>query len=222
MSTVTTRLGMTKQAGGEQIDVDLLNADLDLIDTNIGVLLVNAGVTPPNSSLYDGAVVKEKTTGICWIAQKNGGGGFDKAYLKYPYLAKATASATIASAVRTTLNLGFVAGGYNAVSGDFVGNYWVAPVAGVYTITFIMRFQANASPTVGTRGVGPLFNNAALGETQLTAVNTTGGDIFMYVTYDFIHAVGDTHGVQVIQTSGAAMNVFLNYFHAHLKQDVPR
>ena len=80
MSTVTTRLGLIKPAGTEQVDVALLNANADQIDYTSGVILVNAGVVPPNSSLFDGAVVMEKTTGVMWVAVKNGSGGFDRYY----------------------------------------------------------------------------------------------------------------------------------------------
>lgn len=81
MSTVTTRTGLTKPAGAEQVDIGIINANMDLIDQWIGAIVVTAGTIPPNASLFDGAFVIEKVTGVLWCAIKNGGGGFDKYYL---------------------------------------------------------------------------------------------------------------------------------------------
>lgn len=81
MATFTTRLALTKPADPEAVDVSVLNADLDLIDYGIGAIIVNPGVTPPNTSLFDGAIIKERgLSGLVWIAEKNGG-GYNKIYL---------------------------------------------------------------------------------------------------------------------------------------------
>lgn len=79
MSTLTSRLGLTKPVDAEPQDVATLDVNFDRLDQSIGVILVNDGVTPPNSQLFDGAIVKEKTSGLVWVAQKNAGtGNFDQ------------------------------------------------------------------------------------------------------------------------------------------------
>src|SRR6185503_6900096 len=60
--------------------VNQINANYDKIDQWAGTILVNDGVTPPNSALFDGAIVKEKTSGQVWVAQWNGT-GYDKKYI---------------------------------------------------------------------------------------------------------------------------------------------
>lgn len=105
MSSLTTRLSLTKPAGVEAIDITVLNTDFDQIDYAVGVILVNAGVTPPNSALFDGAVVQEKVTGLQWTAVKNGGGGFDKLY-----------NTSGVSTAWSSLNMG---GGWSSVSGTY-------------------------------------------------------------------------------------------------------
>ena len=82
MSTLTTRLALVKATDPEAVDVSILNANFDQIDYTSGAILVNPGVTPPNTALFDGAVIKERgSQGRVWVAEKNGGGGYFKYYI---------------------------------------------------------------------------------------------------------------------------------------------
>src|SRR6478735_5907800 len=89
MATFTTRMGLTKPLGTEPRSVVPINANSDLLDAFMPCILVNDGVTPPTAALYDGALVKEKTSGKVWEARKNGGGTFDIVWVVYPYMFQA-------------------------------------------------------------------------------------------------------------------------------------
>lgn len=78
----TLRAGILKPSGPDQVDISVINQSFDTIDSFLGAILVNDGVTPSNSQLFDGAIVKERTSGKVWVAQKNVGGGFDQNYIQ--------------------------------------------------------------------------------------------------------------------------------------------
>lgn len=69
MSTTTTRLGLTKPAGGSTgvipgddiVDVDVLNANFDAIDAAVGVDIVTSGTHP--ASPFQGLIIVESDTG---------------------------------------------------------------------------------------------------------------------------------------------------------------
>jgi hypothetical protein len=73
MGTPTARTAVLKPDPTDIVNVvTQIDAAFDKFDLSLGYILVNDGVTPPNSVLYDGAVVKEKTSGYTWVAQWNG------------------------------------------------------------------------------------------------------------------------------------------------------
>lgn len=84
----TPRVGLIQpvEGTGEKVKVGDINLNMTAIDTNIGAILVNDGVAPDDASLFDGAIVKERTSGITWVAQRNNLGGYDKKYIQYPYV----------------------------------------------------------------------------------------------------------------------------------------
>ena len=81
MGTPTPRLGLLKPVGTELVNViTQIDAAYDKIDQWTGAILVNAGVTPPDSALFDGAIVKERVTDWTWVAEWNGS-GYNKRYI---------------------------------------------------------------------------------------------------------------------------------------------
>lgn len=169
MASFTTRLGLTQPAGTEDRSVTPLNANAALIDKFMPCILVNDGVTPPTGDLYDGALVKERNSGIVWEARKNGGGTYDKIYVVYPYQILAYDNTVIAqgsSSYPTFTTRGYTsvtaAQAVNSSSADLVSNNWVAPVKGIYHFNMLATWAGNAT---GIRGMVPRVN----------AVNQTGG-----------------------------------------------
>jgi len=81
MGTPTPRLGLVKPVGTELVNViTQIDAAYDKIDQWTGAILVNAGVVPPDSALFDGAIVKERVTDWTWVAEWNGS-GYNKRYI---------------------------------------------------------------------------------------------------------------------------------------------
>lgn len=74
MATPTTRIGLTKPAGGENKQVAVYNDNLDDIDAAIGIQWVADGALPTKQ--YDGAIYKELTSGRIFTLKDNGVGGF--------------------------------------------------------------------------------------------------------------------------------------------------
>src|SRR6478609_4128038 len=113
-------MGLTKPSGSEARSNVPINADFDLLDKFAPCILVNDGVTPPTGDLYDGALVKERTSGIIWEARKNGGGTFDKVYVRYPLQFRGATAAISYSSGTIYQACGFSSftGGKNASSGN--------------------------------------------------------------------------------------------------------
>ena len=62
MATTTTRLALTKPAGTDVVDIDVLNANADKIDANIGYVVCTSTTRP--ASPYSGMVILETDTGF--------------------------------------------------------------------------------------------------------------------------------------------------------------
>jgi hypothetical protein len=131
MSTNTARLALVKPAGLEPQDIAVLNADLDKIDKMMGCILVNAGVTPPDADLFDGAIVKEKTTGITWVAQWNGT-TYDKRYITTgPWVQHTAPNTVVSGSVNTSSGAGGIWYRRNGLDIQFAGN--ITPTTGPWT-----------------------------------------------------------------------------------------
>lgn len=72
-STFTGRLNLEKPDPSQEVDITKINANMDKIDTAQAPLYVSPDVVPPNSSLYNGAIVAE-SGGKIWLAKPSGGG----------------------------------------------------------------------------------------------------------------------------------------------------
>jgi hypothetical protein len=62
MPTFTSRLGLIKQAGGEDVDVDLLNANFDRLDEYAQVKIVTSTTRPTGTDRFPGAQIYETDT----------------------------------------------------------------------------------------------------------------------------------------------------------------
>jgi hypothetical protein len=59
--TYTTRLGLTKQAGSENVNIGLINDVLDILDASVGVTVCTSGSRP--ASPFQGRAIYETDTG---------------------------------------------------------------------------------------------------------------------------------------------------------------
>jgi hypothetical protein len=217
MSTSTTRAGLTKPSGSaspeEYVDVTVLNTNADTIDKLLGCILVNNGVTPPDADLIDGALVKEKTSGIIWEARANGSGGFDKVYVRYPcYLVGSTTAQSVATGT-TYVAIGYSTfeAGKNASGADLVAGRFVVPIKGLWSINIRASFAANA---VGQRAL-TFEVNSSMKNADITWLETLGtaaslGNAFdshLHLTRTVEATAGTTLAAGVWQSSGGNLNV---------------
>lgn len=64
MPTFTSRLGLIKQAGGEDVDVDLLNANFDRLDAFAGTVVCTSTTRPTGTDRFVGVVIYETDTNV--------------------------------------------------------------------------------------------------------------------------------------------------------------
>lgn len=82
--TNTDRLKLFIESDDEQ--VDQFEYNWPILDKYADSLLVDDGVTPPDSDLYEGCLVAEKTSGKLWMAMKDPAtGNFAKSWISYPF-----------------------------------------------------------------------------------------------------------------------------------------
>lgn len=204
-TTATARVGLVKPDDDEDQDVSVLDGNLDAIDARLGTILVNAGVTPPNASLYDGALVKEKTSGIVWCAEKNVGGTFDTRYVTYPWHAVcAIASQSFVNNTATVKPLTYERG-KNSLPGsvDGSGNL-VLPVKGVYITEAFVNYGASAT---GTRKIEEMINGAGSGDIDERAPSTANAYGVYFRGAVEQYAAGTTYNLKFIQSSGGGLNI---------------
>lgn len=210
MATYTSRMGLIKPAGSESRAVGPIASDMDLLDKFMPCILVNDGVTPPTVDLYDGALVKERTSGIIWEARKNGGGTYDKVYVRYPYflqVGKASQAMPDGTVTEVTLDTSTVnpggIGKNSSVANINGSNRFVIPVKGIWIIHFHYSWESNAT---GYRSVHFNFNGTAqfgdLEEVSQAANNGTKTKQNLIINRTF--AVGDTLSPSGFQNSGGS------------------
>lgn len=216
MATFTSRMGLTKPLGTEPRSVTPINLNSDTIDSFMPCILVADGVTPPTASLYDGALVKERTSGIIWEARKNGGGTFDKVYVRYPYVFYAfTTTNSYAISDTTFRNWGwgtYYAGAddsKNSSAADLNGSgFWVCPVKGLYHIKVRNVWATNAASSRGSRLM--INGSADPNNAQQTLNGQSNGPTAIELTLDRVFVVGDIVSNQLWQNSGGALNLDAN------------
>ena len=201
MSTNTARLGLIKPAGADPQDVSQLNGNFDTLDKMAGFIMVNDGVTPPNTDLFDGAVVKEKTSGKVWVAQWNGT-SYDKKYPYYTYMGSFKRTSGIPAVVSDT-NFRNVAafatynGGVNSSASDMAAFNWKCPVGGWYGCAITAVWPSNASGYRGLRFGADTDMTSMVQGVSLSGIGTVQQHISIQ---EF--AKNDAPGVYVWQNSG--------------------
>ena len=214
MATYTSRMGLIKPAGSEPRSITPIASDMDLLDKFMPCILVNDGVTPPTVDLYDGALVKERTSGIIWEARKNGGGTYDKVYVRYPLHFQGTGPtisiANSAGTIQTDLNAVNASYCKNTSAANIVGGRFVAPVKGIYSFTFRHHWAGNAT---GYRFMQFGLNGVFVGSGEYVVVrdgNSIGGAA-QTNTLDLVNttilAAGDAIAPGAQQNSGGPLNV---------------
>lgn len=177
MPSYTPRLGLIKPDGPEEVDVEQLNSNSDILDKWQGAILVNNGVIPPAGDLFDGAVVMEKTSGLVWVAVKNGGGTFDRKFIAAPdeYF------------------------GYSMNSQTTTG---LSPLTGVENITAqpykrLLKIHFKAMATTGTTST--LFGAALrINGDEVNHVRVRNQDVTMGATHTYALAADTTMTLQLV------------------------
>jgi hypothetical protein len=196
----------------EPVDVTQLNSNADVIDKFLGCILVNDGVTPATGDLFDGAIVKEKTSGIVWEARKNGGGTFDKVYLSYPYHysaygpPSAFASGAYAAWGWDTVDTSILKNA-SAAQKQAVTNFWVCPVKGLYTVTMHVQFAVNGT---GWRGLVMTVNGTVLNSNTEVVVPAVVSGTFTSNVQTSLNRpfnVNDVLGAMAFQDSGGNLTI---------------
>jgi hypothetical protein len=137
MSIITTpRLRLRKESDNEVIDQFATN--WPIIDKFAGGLSTTPGVTPPDSELYDGAIVREGANGKAWIAVRNPISlTYSKQWLMYPWHCAASGTVNVSTGSLVGINhynlsTVDVARSVNADSSALSGGKIILPVEGIY------------------------------------------------------------------------------------------
>lgn len=218
MATYSSRMGLVKPAGSEPRAPGPINTNSDLLDKFMPCILVNDGVTPPTGDLYDGALVKERTSGIIWEARKNGGGTFDKVYVRYPFAVKAYRNGATSTTSGTTYQvLGYdtvvTADCKNSSLANFSSTRLVLPVKGLWGITISGQFGANAT---GMRALSVEINSSVVLHQQDLRNASSLFETTNWISWTQNYAAGTTVCGTRWQNSGGAVNVDGWYIYAVL------
>ena len=208
MATYSNRMGLVKPAGSEPRSNSSIVTNADLTDKFMPCILVNDGVTPPTGDLYDGALVKEKTSGIIWEARKNGGGTFDKVYVRYPWSFKGSTAAT-SQASGTTYNTWGVTtwnSGKNSSAAAINGsNELVIPIKGIYVIHW--RYNFAVHPT-GDRGGMLTLNGTDLSpDTEICEKSNSTKLHGIELLHEILFSAGDRITGKYFQNSGGNLSM---------------
>lgn len=131
--TTTPRLKLIEESDDEYIDQFEYN--WPILDKYADSLFVNDGVTPPDSDLYEGCLVAEKTSGKLWMAVKDPTtGNFIKSWVSYPFNVVGFYSGAFdPSGAEKVFTQDIVAQRVNSsFATDFSGGRIKVPVDGIY------------------------------------------------------------------------------------------
>jgi hypothetical protein len=203
----TPRLGLNKPDQDEFQLIDTLNANADKLDTWVGAKMVTAGIIPPVNQLYDGLIVNERDTGKTWIASDNGSGGFDRAWIRYPWFINGnSASFTLAnnSSVVPAVTFG---SGLNSSSADIVSGRCKVPISGIYELDISVNFGANAVSSVNWRSISYERNLVdQVWTCDYNPINqNNSAHRFHFHGMPLQLTAGDAIGPQAFQNSGSPM-----------------
>lgn len=210
MATYSNRMALIKPAGSEARSNVQLNTNADLLDKFMPCILVNDGVTPPTGDLYDGALVKERTSGIIWEARKNGGGTFDKVYVRYPFqLVGQTTGQNFGTSGATHFATGITsvttAQCVNASAANVSSTKCVAPIKGLYQLAISNRWTANAT---GLRSLALEIGGALdITREDLRNAVSVAFTTDCHLSRSILLSAGQTIVGMAWQTSGGALSV---------------
>lgn len=155
--TFTPRLSLIKPARDTNTPLDVLrlNANSDIVDNAIGATHVNAGQTPAAAELYDGKIVREKSTSKVWVAEKQTNGTYLKRWINYPWNCRLTRLSSQGNAVGnqvwTTVHCATFLdnNAVNATEADsFVSPGKIkVPISGLYSVDFGMIWDGEPAAT---------------------------------------------------------------------------
>jgi hypothetical protein len=221
---------------GEPQDILKLNENMDKLDQWVGTLWVNDDTVVPDSSLFDGATVGEKTSGKIYTVYKNPiSGVFEKRWIKYPYMccgytsgyavgSNETANAQLFGITNYVPNFDpanpalYPDGGVNSKAADVVGSYWVAPLRGLYDIH--MHWIFTTANAIGLREarinidaalVNPAAANVEDTNTFETGFVNSAGWCAMDCHWKGILNAGQTIIGKINQNSGVNASVTMTF-----------
>ena len=146
----TTKLKLSYYTDEDQ-NINTQETNWKKVDAYAGILFWGGAGEPPDSMLYDGAVVA-KSTGVSYLCTDNGAGGFNKKVINYPwsYVGYTTVNANTAhNGTHTSGWDGFDAtqSGGTAVAANDPGSHngIRVPVKGIYVGKIQMRYDAIAA-----------------------------------------------------------------------------
>lgn len=207
MATFTTKLGLQKPDPLDLQDVDVLNDDFDTLDRVAGVIWVNDNVTPSDDDLFDGAIVRERSSGWAWTARSNGIGGFDKLNLAAPgYASLVTGAASPAIATSNAYaNVGLLTtfSGHNQTKvATTSGSTLFVAQNGDYTITGVITWNGNST---GNRALRVMLNGAQMSYDKVELANSNSPHtVIVHLGARALNA-GDALTLQSWQNSGASL-----------------
>lgn len=205
MPTPTARLGLQLLADSE--DISPQRSNFQRIDDISGALWVADGVTPSNSTLFDGCIVAEITSGKIWIARNNGVGGFTKKYITYPWwLVAYTTSATTTNGWGKYGFNNFYTG-KNSTSADMVSGQVKIPITGVYSGYMKARYVSN---NTGLRSANVNLNNVSPADDTNTGASTNtviGAYTHLSPQFKTSYNAGDLLSINSYQSSGGNLAV---------------
>jgi hypothetical protein len=153
--------------------IDQFEYNWPILDYYADSIIVNNGVTPPDSELYDGCLVAERTSGKLWMASRNLATGlFDKSWIVYPWTIES--SKTFATNGSNNVLQGFptleAANCVNAGAADIEAgtSYIIIPIAGIYAIWTTLHIN-------GTGAASKTYNNVVVMDT----VGQSGTEMIM-------------------------------------------
>jgi hypothetical protein len=148
--TYSSKMKLLSESDDELIDQFAYN--WPILDTFAGGMIVADGTTPPDSELYHGALVREQTTGISWLAYRDPvSGTFTKKWLTYPWQAFGFTETVIGASHPHTFTATPVShapsynSSVNSSAADFPGGRIQPPIPGIYKAVLNTRWLDSSS-----------------------------------------------------------------------------
>lgn len=211
MPTFTPRLGLEIPLLDENL-TDLPNNWNKLDKGFSGVLWVTPGTTPDSSALFDGLLVAELGNGIVWKARRNQAGGFDKVYIKYPWVMSATTTSTWGLQSTSPTPYGIwdydAAGSLNADAGLLSNGTLTLPFKGLYNWNTYVRWENDGGGS-GQRSVSMALNsinNNGEYEVVRPVTGLNGNQVCMNMRGSSLYNAGTTMQLRAWKDTAGTLN----------------